>query len=347
MKFGCIVLDEAHLIKNARSQIFQAVNELQATFKLALTGTPIENSLGDLWALFHFLLPELLESKREFTSKLSNLQSDPSFIREIKQKVSPFILRRRKSDIDHQFPPKLEQIVWMEMEGKQKEIYEEWVLKTKKGLLKKIEKEGVTTHQSEIFEALLRLRQICCHPLLVDSELPEEEIEQGKLERVLADIRAVASEGHKVLIFSQFTEMLKLLRKEIEKEDISYVYLDGQTKDREKVVEAFQNDPQVSLFLISLKAGGVGLNLTAADYVFIYEPWWNEAVENQAIDRAHRLGRKGSVIVKRYIFANSIEEKIMDLKKAKSALASDILQMDTENVRLTFDTLKILLSNEK
>lgn len=347
MKFGCIVLDEAHLIKNARSQIFQAVNELQATFKLALTGTPIENSLGDLWALFHFLLPELLESKREFTSKIANLQSDPFFTREIKQKVSPFILRRRKSEIDHQFPPKVEQVVWIEMEGKQKEIYEEWLLKTKKGLLRKIEKEGVSTHQSEIFEALLRLRQICCHPLLVDSELPEEEIEQGKLERVLADIRAVASEGHKVLVFSQFTEMLKIIRKEIEKEGISHVYLDGQTKDREKVVESFQNDPHISLFLISLKAGGVGLNLTSADYVFIYEPWWNEAVENQAIDRAHRLGRKGSVIVKRYIFADSIEEKIMDLKKAKSALASDILHIDSENVRLTFDTLKVLLSSEK
>ena len=347
MKFGCIILDEAHLIKNARSQIFQAVNELQAVFKLALTGTPIENSLGDLWALFHFLLPELFESKREFTSKIAHLQSDPSFIREIKQKTSPFILRRRKSDIDHQFPPKMEQVVWIEMEGRQKEIYEEWLQKTKKGLLQKIEKEGTSTHQSEIFEALLRLRQICCHPLLVDSELPEEEVEQGKLERVLADIRAVASEGHKVLVFSQFTEMLKIIRKEIEKEGISYVYLDGQTKDREKVVEVFQNDPQIPLFLISLKAGGVGLNLTSADYVFIYEPWWNEAVENQAIDRAHRLGRKGSVIVKRYIFADSIEEKIMDLKKAKSALASDILHIEAENIRLTFDTLKVLLSNEK
>jgi SNF2 family DNA or RNA helicase len=185
----------------------------------------------------------------------------------------------------------------------------------------------------EILETILRLRQICAHPYLVDSEDFSLQ-ESAKWQRVLEDLEEVVQEGRKVLVYSQFTQMLKLFKRELEQKGFAYAYLDGETKDRETAVSSFQNDPKIQIFLISLKAGGVGLNLTSADYVFLFDPWWNEAVEKQAIDRAHRLGRKGAVIARRYIVAESIEEKMMKLKEHKKSLAKGLLELEESSLGL-------------
>ena len=229
------------------------------------------------------------------------------------------------------------------MGPEQRTLYEEWMRKNSQGLLKKIEADGATAHRMEILEAILRLRQMCAHPLLVDKSLDGDPlILSAKLERLLSDLEEVVAEKRKVLVYSQFTEMLSLIKGQLKH---PYAYLDGSTKDRETPVKQFQEDPEIQIFLISLKAGGVGLNLTAADYVLIFDPWWNEAVESQAIARAHRLGRQGTVISRRYIMSLSIEEKLMRLKEHKRAMADGFLSMEQQGLsQLTLDDLKDLLS---
>lgn len=238
-----------------------------------------------------------------------------------------------KEDVADDLPEKIEQVVWVEMQESQRSLYENWLSKTRQGLLKKITLEGGSSHRMEILETILRLRQICAHPHLIDTELVSLE-DSAKWQRALEDLDEVVQEGRKVLVYSQFTQMLKLFKKELTQKGVAYAYLDGETKDREAAVASFQNDPHIQVFLISLKAGGVGLNLTAADYVFLFDPWWNEAVEKQAIDRAHRLGRKGAVIARRYIVADSIEEKIMKLKDHKKSLAKGLLELEESSLGL-------------
>lgn len=317
---ACIILDEGHMIKNAESQIAKVAFALTGEMRLIITGTPVENRLDELWSLFHFLIPELLPEKTDI-------------IPHIKKKTGPFILRRRKKEIEHQLPEKNEQIIWVEMGDEQRSLYEEWLAQSKRGLGQK--------NQMEIFEALLRLRQICCHPWLVDGAATGES---AKLEQMMADLEEAIQEGHKILVYSQFTSMLSLIRKRVEEKGWRYSYLDGSTQNREKAVQEFETDETIPLFLISLKAGGVGLNLTAADYVFIYDPWWNDAVEQQAIDRVHRLGQKRAVIARRYVTALSIEEKIMRLKEHKLSLAKGLLDHEEGDSSLTIEDLKELLS---
>jgi SNF2 family DNA or RNA helicase len=340
VSWEAIILDEAQSIKNPDSLAAKCIRALGGKFRLAITGTPVENRPDDLWSLFAFLVPELLGDRPQFNAKIEAAALDERHLHRLKRKLRPFLLQRRKSEVALQLPPKIEQVVWVEMEEEQKTLYEEWMAAQRRGLLKKVKEEGVAAHRMEVLEAILRLRQICCAPQLVDAE---KTISSAKLERVLSDLEEVIAKKSKVLIYSQFTLMLHLIEKEIIQRGWRFVSLDGSTKNREQVVTAFQEDPEISIFLISLKAGGVGLNLTAADYIFLYDPWWNEAVENQAIDRAHRVGREGAVIARRYLTANSIEEKMVRLKESKSALSKGLLSFEETLHQITLNDLCALL----
>ncbi|MDF2576873.1 MAG: rapA [Chlamydiales bacterium] len=349
LAFTYIILDEAQAIKNPETQIAQAVCEIEAPFRLSITGTPIENSIQDLWSQFHFLMPDLLESREEFLAQAQAAMSDSRYTQQIKQRVKPFILRRRKQDVAKDLPAKLEQEILVPMEDSQQRLYEQLLTTARNKLLVKEGEHGVTQQRMAVLEAILRLRQICCHPKLAMSVLQEEDSEvmedfvSAKFNRICEDIVTVVEEGRKVLVYSQFTQFLKLIGAELVHLKLPYAYLDGQTANREEVVQRFQTDPEIKIFLISLKAGGVGLNLTAAEYVFICDPWWNVAAENQAIDRAHRIGQQHTVIARRYITMESIEEKILKLKQAKVGLAEDIIDEAGEGKGLTFADLQFLL----
>lgn len=343
--YECIILDEAQAIKNPLTQIAQAIFSLKARFRLSISGTPIENHLNELWSQFHFLMPDLLGEEKDFNAELQTSTSDPRYFQRLKKKIKPFILRRRKEEVAKELPEKIEQVVWIEMGSEQRQIYEDFLSGVKGNLFKKVEKDGIGKHRMEIFEAILRLRQICCHPLLISAQISNEAVlESAKMEALIQDLETVLDEGAKVLVYSQFTSMLTLIAKSIKEKGWKHLYLDGSTIDREKVVRQFQEDSSFPIFLISLKAGGIGLNLTAADYVFLYDPWWNEAVENQAIDRAHRIGRQDTVIAKRYVVMESIEEKILKLKAIKKSLVSDVLDHEMENLNLTLDDLQFLIT---
>jgi len=338
--FSVLILDEAQMIKNAESQVARCACGLKSTFRLAVTGTPIENRWEDLWSLFHFLEPGLLGDQKEFQANMLAAQLDVRYLNALRKKIRPFLLRRTKEEVALQLPEKIEQTVWIEMEEKQREFYESFLSGHCKGILKKVQEGGGESHRMEILEAILRLRQICCHPSLVDGSFSEDS---AKLERVLSDLDEIISQKRKVLLYSQFTQMLRLIERRVKEKGFHYVYLDGSSKDREESVRRFQEDESVSLFLISLKAGGVGLNLTAADYIFLFDPWWNEAVEKQAIDRAHRLGREKTVIARRYVTHYSVEEKIMRIKEHKTKLARNLLDFDQELESLTLEDLYQLL----
>lgn len=319
LSFSWVVLDEAQAIKNPSSALAQAAYALKSEGKLALTGTPIENRADDLWSLFHFLERGLLGERKSFLENPGRAS----------RLLKPFILRRTKEQVLLDLPEKFEQEVWVDLKEEQKALYGTLLHKARHNL--KLES------RIEILEAILRLRQICCDPRLIG-----QFVESAKLERVLSDLEEVLAENRKVLIYSQFTQMLKLLEGEIKQRGWAYSYLDGETKDREAAVDRFQRDPTVSIFLISLKAGGVGLNLTAADYVFLFDPWWNEAAEKQALARTHRLGRKGTVIARRYLTAGTLEEKMMQLKMRKSALAKGLLEF--EESAFSFGDMQELLT---
>lgn len=344
ISFEAIVLDEAQLIKNSATQISQLLCSLKANFRLSLTGTPIENHAGELWSHFRFLMPHLLGEEKSFMQNLNASQLDPRYLQLTKRLIKPFILRRCKEEVAKDLPEKIEQTVWIELSEAERETYEKFLKKSRSTLLTAIENGGMGKKRMEIFEAILRLRQLCCHPLLIDSYLEESGCrESTKLEALLEDLENTRREGRKALVYSQFTTMLGLIKKRLQEKSLPFLYLDGKTSDREKLVEKFQNDPEIPFFLISLKAGGVGLNLTAADTVFLYDPWWNQAVENQAIDRAHRIGRNGPVIAKRYLAVETIEEKMMKLKEKKREIAQDILEELPDNLSLSQEELLFLL----
>lgn len=342
--YQCIILDEAQTIKNPNTKTAKAIYKLQGGFRLSLTGTPIENHIIEIWAHFHFLIPDLFGLEKKFTAEIEAGSADFRYMQRIRKKMRPFVLRRKKEEVAKDLPERIEQIVWIEMPPEQRKVYENFLAGFRSSLLKKVELDGLGKHRIEVLEAILRLRQICCHPLLALGQSEEmHAIPSAKLEALMQDIETAVEEGRKVLVYSQFTSMLQLILKEVNRREWSFVYLDGQTKDREKVVTQFQEDPSTFIFLISLKAGGIGLNLTAADYVFLYDPWWNEAVENQAIDRAHRIGRKETVIAKRYVAIETIEEKMMTLKASKRALLTDLMSDSLGEAQLSIDDLRYLL----
>ncbi len=329
-EFYYAVLDEAQYIKNANSKTFECVLKLTSTHRLSLSGTPIENNTFELWAQMEFLNPGILGKKehfkRNYTYPIEKYQ-DEEAVKKLKKKVYPFILRRKKEDVAQDLPPKEVITVYIDMTDKQRELYETW----RSHFNNEIE-EALSTQTPEqatmtILTAILRLRQLCIFPELFKKEYINAG--SGKFDYLKDMIDEMLFEGHKVICFSQFVKALSIMQKHFDSQEIPYSYIDGQTKNREEEIEAFQHTNTTPLFLISLKAGGLGINLTAADYVIIFDPWWNPAVENQAIDRAHRIGRKNKVIAYRLIMKNSIEEKIEQLQNKKRKLASDLISEDT------------------
>jgi non-specific serine/threonine protein kinase len=344
-KFSHIILDESQAIKNPLSKSAKAARLLNGEHRIVMTGTPVENNTFELWSQFAFLNPGLLGNmeyfKREFANPIES-GGDEQAAALLRKLIHPFILRRTKEQVAPELPPRSERIVYTDMAPAQKKVYVQTRDRYRAELLGMIESEGLDDARFRILEGLLRLRQIAIHPSLVDRQYKGEA---PKFEVLLETLETLQAENHKALIFSQFVETLKLVRKELEERQMKYVYLDGQTPNRQSRVDLFQNDPSYPFFLISLKAGGVGLNLTAADYVIHLDPWWNPAVEIQASDRAHRIGQDKPVFVYKIITRGTVEEKILQLQERKRALVKSIIATEASFFKsLTKDDVKALFS---
>lgn len=343
LRFDYLILDEAQAIKNADSVSAKSARLLQADHRLALSGTPIENHLGELWSLFEFLNPGMLGAAAVFKMTDAGRNPDEDTRKLLARALRPFLLRRTKEQVLRDLPPKVEQTLYCELDTRQRARYDELREYYRATLLKRVRTEGIGRAKIQILEALLRLRQAAIHPGLLDKERVDDA--SAKLDVLLPRVLEVIEEGHKTLIFSQFTGMLAILRRHLDRERVSYEYLDGKTRDREGCVERFQTDPACKLFLISLKAGGVGLNLTAAEYVFVLDPWWNPAVEAQAIGRAHRIGQTNQVFAYRLIARDTVEEKVLELQDTKRDLADAIVGANEGLVRnMGREDLELLLS---
>ena len=344
VEFDYIVLDEAQAIKNAATESAKAARLLKGAHRLALSGTPVENHIGELWSLFEFLNPGMLGSASVFKNVTGSGRALAEETRAIlSSALRPFILRRTKEQVAKELPARTEQTVYCELEPPQRKLYDELRRHYRDSLLNRITTDGMAKSKIMVLEALLRLRQAACHPGLIDVKRAGEP--SAKLEALREQLREVLDAGHKALVFSQFTTLLKIVRKQLDDEGVAYEYLDGRTVNREACVERFQGDPACRLFLISLKAGGLGLNLTAADYVFLLDPWWNPAVEAQAVDRAHRIGQTRNVFAYRLIARDTVEEKVLELQKSKRDLAAAIIGEDNSLIRnLRREDLELLLS---
>jgi superfamily II DNA or RNA helicase len=344
LDFDYVVLDEAQAVKNANTDSAKAVRLVKSRHRLALSGTPIENHVGELWALFDFLNPGMLGAGAIFKDSGTAARSVSEDSRRLMASaLRPFILRRTKEQVAKELPSKTEQTIHCEMEPLQRKLYNELSQHYRNSLLERIEAEGLAKSKIQVLEALLRLRQAACHPGLIDAKRKGET--SAKLEVLLARVTEVVQEGHKALVFSQFTSLLGIVRNRLDEAEIPYEYLDGRTRDRQERVDHFQNDPNCRLFLISLKAGGLGLNLTAAEYVFLLDPWWNPAVEAQAVDRAHRIGQTRQVFAYRLITKDTVEEKVLELQQSKRDLAAAIIGEDNSLIRnLQREDLELLLS---
>jgi len=330
--YHLLILDEAQTVKNAASQAAQVVRELDARHRLCLTGTPLENHLGELWSQFDFLLPGFLGTQQDFTALWRTpieKHGDPLRRELLARRVAPFILRRRKDEVARELPPKNIVVRTVQLEGRQRDLYETVRATMDRRVRDEIATRGFARSQIVILDAMLKLRQVCCDPRLLKNEAALRVKERAKLDLLMDMLPELVDEGRKVLVFSQFTEMLKLIETELLARDIGHALLTGDTHNREQAVEMFQSGA-VPVFLISLKAGGVGLNLVAADTVIHYDPWWNPAVENQATDRAHRIGQDKTVFVYKLVVAGSIEEKILTLQEKKADLVAHILSEDRE-----------------
>jgi superfamily II DNA or RNA helicase len=326
--FRYVVLDEAQNIKNAGSATAQACKSLGCEHRLALTGTPLENRLSELWSIFDFLMPGFLGSASSFGDRYEHpiqVAGDEEVRQRLKRRISPFVLRRLKTEVAKDLPPKTESVAYCEMDAGQAALYREVLEESRRKVYETIEKVGFKRSRVSILAALMRLRQVCCDPRLL--KLPPTTSLPGsaKLERFADLVSDLLAEGHRALVFSQFTEMLELLKRQADEKGIQYQYLDGRTKDRMARVDAFNRDDGPPIFFISLKAGGTGLNLTAADYVIHYDPWWNPAVEDQATDRTHRIGQTKAVISYKLITKGTVEEKILTLQRRKKELAAGVL----------------------
>ncbi len=330
-RFHLLVLDEAQNIKNPASKASQAAGRLNAGQRLCLSGTPLENNLGEFWSLFNFLMPGWLGDARSFGKHYRTpieKHGDQQRLAHLVGRVKPFILRRRKEEVARELPPKNEIVHWVELTPAQRDQYETVRLAMDRKVRDEIDRRGLAGSQIVILEALLKLRQVCCDLRLTDAGVPRTRGgHSGKLESLLQILEELLAEGRRVLLFSQFTSMLTLIEQELQQRSIDYVRLSGDTRDRRTPVRRFQ-DGEVPVFLISLKAGGTGLNLTAADTVIHYDPWWNPAVENQATDRAYRIGQDKPVFVYKLIARGTVEEKIQQLQQRKAGLAAGLLDSE-------------------
>ena len=342
--FWYLILDESQNIKNSSSKTYKSILEIRSKYKMVITGTPIENSLSDLWSQLNFLNKGLLGSepyfKREFITPIEK-KNDEEQQKKLQKLIHPFVLRRKKEEVARDLPAMTEQVRYCEMAEAQKEIYDSEKSAIRNAILKNIESNGLKKSALVVLQGLTRLRQLANHPSLVTKE---NHMESGKFDEIYRCLKSLLAENHKVLIFSSFVKHLELLQAKIESKNWKYSMLTGKTTDRQEVIRQFQDDPDNHIFLISLKAGGVGLNLTSADYVFIIDPWWNPAAENQAINRAHRIGQDKKVFVYRFITEDSIEEKIQILKSKKSALAEKFISSNNPLDVINEDEIMSLFS---
>ncbi len=338
--FLAVILDEGQFIKNPDSTTAKLARGLRSEHRLILSGTPIENRLLDLWSLMAFAMPGILGQRAAF-ARTYDAKEDPFARRRLAARVRPFVLRRTKGQVAKDLPDRIEEDLYCELEGEQKTLYRAELKRAQQMLLRVDTQKQLAKERFHFLTSLLRLRQICCHPRLIK---PDSKAESAKLESLLDTLEPLIEEGHKVLVFSQFVEMLGIVRESIEARGWPMFYLAGDTENRGDLVREFQAAEGSAVFLISLKAGGFGLNLTAASYVVLFDPWWNPAVENQAIDRTHRIGQVNKVIAYRLLIKNSIEEKIRALQKQKSGLADDVLGEEKFAQSLSLDDLHFLFS---
>lgn len=342
IEFDVVVLDEAQAIKNAASQTAKACRLVRAKHRLALTGTPIENHLGELWSLFEFLNSGMLGRLPALAGVAGKPQLPAESLELVARALRPLVLRRTKQQVLRDLPAKTEQILLCELSTAERKRYDELRNHYRARLTEKVRSVGLGRSKIQVLEALLRLRQASCHAGLLDRDLEKEP--SAKLGVLRDRLHEVVEEGDKALVFSQFTRFLALVRHQLDKDGLTYEYLDGRTRNREERVERFQTDPDCKIFLISLKAGGVGLNLTAASYVFLLDPWWNPAVESQAIDRVHRIGQDRPVFAYRLIARDTVEEKILQMQEMKRSLAEAVLTQDRRMLgQMTSEDLELLL----
>lgn len=342
--FHYIILDESQVIKNPVSKISRAVKTLKSQYKLILSGTPIENSVEDLWSQMQFINPGLLGNHTFFMDEFAipiEKKKDQEKADKLQALIKPFVLRRTKGQVAKELPEKVEHLYYSGMSAEQEEYYEKVKSEYRNELLKMLTEQGMARSQMHLLQGLTKLRQIANHPQMVNEEYSGES---GKFSDVYHTLEGTLGKGHKVLIFSQFVKHLSIFREKFDKEGIKYSYLDGQTQNRQEVVDEFRNSEEIQVFLISIKAGGVGLNLTEADYVFILDPWWNPAVEQQAIDRTHRIGQKKTVFIYKFITKNSVEEKILALQERKKAIADTLISVEESFVKsLSEEDIKAIL----
>ena len=345
IEFSYLIRDESQKVKNPETKTYQAIQKINCEHKIALTGTPIENSISDLWAQLNLLMPGYLGTLQTFMRRFGEEKSMDKAFEKLRHIIQPFILRRKKEEVAPELPDKNEISQVVEMTPKQKDRYKEAAALFKEKINLALADKGIKAASSLILEALTYLRQLSVHPAILDHKFPLEE--SGKWLILLDKIEDVVIEKHKVLIFSQYVRFLKLLKDELTKKNINFSYIDGQTRDRQEQIDEFQTNPNNRVFLLSLKTAGFGLNLTAADYVILMDPWWNPAVENQAVDRAHRIGQTKNIFVYRFICADSIEERIINIQKEKLKLSESILPEDSNLVKKLDknDILKLLTSD--
>ena len=345
IKWSTLILDEAQHIKNPLSLNARTCKSIPSGNRIILTGTPLENSAEDLWSMFDFLHPGLLGSLNSFREKYSDIAASAELKRELVRRIAPFMLRRRKSDVCLELPPKQEQLLYCDMESPQRMLYQTLEKRACEQFrqFSELESGDRSITHIHLLASIMRMRQVCCAPEL----LPDGEgtgIASAKLDLLNELLLETLDSGHKVLLFSQFTSMLSIIRDSLSAQQIDFEYLDGSTHDRAERIERFNSDPEVRVFLLSLKAGGVGINLTSADTVIIFDPWWNPAVEDQAADRTHRIGQTRSVNIIRLVVRDSIEERILALHERKRALFNDLVEESTEALSsLSIDDMKFLL----
>jgi SNF2 family DNA or RNA helicase len=334
-----LVLDEAQAIKNAASQVARAAYRLRGRFRIVLTGTPVENRLEELWSHFHFLNRGLLGPREEFAERIAKpvAAGDAEALARLRQRIRPFLLRRLKSEVARELPPRTEVVLHCELSDDERAVYDAIRAATRQSVVERLESGGSVL---AALEALLRLRQACCHSALVPGQSAESS---AKVRLLLEELECALAEGHRALVFSQWTQLLDLVEPHLEQAGIDFGRLDGSTRDRAGVVERFQDPAGEPVLLISLRAGGTGLNLTAADHVFLLDPWWNPAVEDQAADRAHRIGQTRPVIVHRLVARDSVEERMLALQRSKRELGDAALGGIGRTGSLSRDDLLALL----
>lgn len=344
LNINCLILDEVQYIKNSVSKTYKAISKLSARIKIGLSGTPFENNVTELWALMNVLNPGLFGSKKDFIKKYSDINDNKKALIQLKKMIKPFILRRKKLEVLPNLPEKFEQEIYCDMTHQQKELYDSILTKIRNEI-NRLPTRYEIKDNALILEGLLYLRQICCHPKLLRKELNINNCyESEKFELFKIKMEEIMNNKGKVVVFSQFTSMLKIMEKWIKQKKWNYFYLDGTVKNRQKIVEGFEKSNE-GIFLISLKAGGVGLNLVSSQYAIIYDPWWNPAVEDQAADRIYRIGQTENVFIYRFITVDSIEEKIQELKKVKNLISLSILDDLDKPKSITIEDLKHILTD--